>query len=156
MQSISLGITAKISDANLSITVDGYFIGIDDRVVLTGTFDSQLDEVTGLPIDEANEELASLLGQAGASGAAFFANAIDTESVGLDIVITHKANLGNGKLKSDLSGTFSRTRRVGNINSSQVLRDAGLESTFFDEMSRVFLEESVPRTKFNLTNNYSV
>ena len=35
----SLRITAKIPDANLSITVDGYFIGIDDRVVYTGTFE---------------------------------------------------------------------------------------------------------------------
>ena len=37
-QSVSLGLTAKIPDANLTITVDGYFVKINDRVVYTGQF----------------------------------------------------------------------------------------------------------------------
>jgi len=154
-KSVSVGFTAKIPAVNISLTVDGYFIRIDDRVVLTGTFEPQLDD-DDIPINDANEDLASLLDQAGASGAAFFANAIDTESKGIDIVITHKANIGGGKLKSDLSATFSETFRVGDINSSDVLQEAGLDETYFDETSRVFLEEAVPRTKINLTNNYSI
>ena len=110
-----------------------------------------------MPIDDANQELADLLNQAGASGAAFFANAIDTESLGLDIVITHKMDIGNsGRLKSDFSATLSQTERVGDINGSEVLENAGLLDTYFDETSRVFLEEAVSRTKLNLTNNYSV
>ncbi len=139
-QSISLGFTAKIPDANLTVTVDGYFVGIDDRVVYTGQF--------------SGAAIADELAQANASAAAFFANAIDTESKGLDIVITHKTNIGtNAKLKSDLSGTFSKTKQVGAIKASQILEDAGLVSTYFPEDSRVYLEEAVPRTKLNLTNN---
>ncbi|MCB4799814.1 TonB-dependent receptor [Neotamlana laminarinivorans] len=155
-KSASVGITAKIPDANLSITADAYFVAIDDRVVYTGTFEPQTDD-NGDYIDDANEELASLLTQANASGAAFFANAIDTESKGLDIVITHKANIGtNGRLVTDLSGTFSKTIRVGDIKASDVLEEAGLVETYFDESSRIYLEEAVPRTKVNLTNNYTV
>lgn len=143
-RSISLGFTAKLPDANLTVTVDGYFVGIDDRVVYTGQFSGP----------GTGSELDNLLAQANASAASFFANAIDTESKGLDIVITHKANIGtNAKLQSDLSGTFSNTRQVGDINSSQVLEDAGLVGTYFPEDSRVYLEEAVPRTKVNLTNN---
>lgn len=145
-QSISLGFTGKIPNANLTVTLDGYFVGIDDRVVLTGQF---AGPGTG-------SELDNLLRQANATAASFFANAIDTESVGLDVVITHDVSLSDQwRLKSDLAGTFSRTRQVGDINSSQVLRDAGLVDTYFPEDSRVYLEEAVPRTKINLTNSFS-
>ncbi len=143
-QSVSLGFTTKIPDANLTITVDGYFVKIDDRVVFTGQFSGP----------GTGTELDNLLRQANASRAAFFANAIDTESKGLDIVVTHKVDLGDQwRLKSDLAGTFSKTQQVGDINASQVLRDAGLVDTYFPEDSRVYLEEAVPRTKINLTNS---
>ena len=143
-RSISLGFTSKMPDANLTVTVDGYWVGIDDRVVYTGQFKGP----------GTGTELDNLLSQANASAASFFANAIDTESKGIDIVITHDAMLGaNAKLKSDLSGTFSKTIQVGDIKASQVLEDAGLVGTYFPEDSRVYLEEAVPRTKVNLSNS---
>ena len=37
-KSVSLGFTAKLPDAHLTFTVDGYWIGIDNRVVYTGQF----------------------------------------------------------------------------------------------------------------------
>jgi len=139
-RSVSLGFTAKVPDANLTVTVDGYWVGIEDRVVYTGQF--------------KGSEIAQELAQANASAASFFANAIDTESKGLDIVITHKTNIGtNTRLKSDLSGTFSKTKQVGAINASKILEDAGLVGTYFPEDSRVYLEEAVPRTKVILTNS---
>ncbi|AUP81593.1 TonB-dependent receptor [Flavivirga eckloniae] len=158
-KSVSLGFTAKVPDANLTITVDGYFVAIDDRVVYTGQFAPTPDAGTGTggvpPVYSGPQlELFNLLTQANASRAAFFANAIDTESKGLDIVITHKANIGTDmSLKSDLSGTFSKTKKVGDIKASDLLERAGKVGTYFPEDSRVYLEEAVPRTKVNLTNN---
>ena len=143
-KSVSLGLTSKIPSANLTVTVDGYFVKIDDRVVYTGQFSGP----------GTGTELDLLLRQANATAASFFANAIDTESKGLDIVITHDAILSDSwRLKSDLAGTFSKTKKVGDINASQVLRDAGLVDTYFPEDSRVYLEQAVPRTKVNLTNS---
>ncbi|SMG26096.1 TonB-dependent receptor [Arenibacter troitsensis] len=143
-QSVSLGLTAKIPDANLTITVDGYFVKINDRVVYTGQFSGP----------GTGTELDNLLRQANATAASFFANAIDTESKGLDIVLTHRTDLGaNWRLKSDLAGTLSKTKKVGDINASEVLRNAGLIDTYFPEDSRVYLEEAVPRTKINLSNS---
>ncbi len=85
----------------------------------------------------------------------FFANTIDTESKGLDLVVTHVAFLSDTwKLKSVLAGTLSETKKVGDINASDVLRDAGLIDTYFPEDSRVYLEEAVPRTKVNLSNTF--
>ena len=143
-RSVSIGFTTKMPEAHLTLTVDGYFVSIDDRVVYTGQFKGP---GTGTGLD-------NLLAQANASAASFFANAIDTESKGIDIVLTHDALLGdNAKLKSDLSGTFSKTVQVGGINASQVLENAGLVGTYFPEDSRVYLEEAVPSTKINLSNS---
>ncbi|TYP72922.1 TonB-dependent receptor [Aquimarina intermedia] len=143
-QSISIGLTAKIPSLNLSVTVDGYFVTIDDRIVYTGQFEGP----------GTDSELDRLLAQANATAASFFANAIDTESKGLDIVLTHKASLGaTMELKSDLAATLSQTRQVGDINASDVLRRANKVETYFPEDSRVYLEEAVPRTKINLSNS---
>ena len=144
--SFSAGFTAKLPESNISFTLDGYIVNIDDRVVYTGQFKGP----------GTGTELDNLLSQANASAAAFFSNAIDTKSSGLDIVITHKANIGaNSRLKSDLSATLSKTEQVGGIKSSSVIKNAGLESTYFPEDSRVYLESAVPRTKLNLTNNFT-
>lgn len=145
-RSLSVGFTSKLPELHLTFTVDGYFVAIDDRVVYTGQFSA--------PAGAQGDELRLLLSQANASAASFFANAIDTESKGVDVVITHDALVGtNAKLKSDLSGTFSKTIKVGGIKASKVLEDAGLVGTYFPEDSRVYLEESVPRTKINLSNS---
>ncbi|MHB1195831.1 MAG: TonB-dependent receptor [Lutibacter sp.] len=137
-KSISLGFTSKLPDAHLTFTVDGYWVGIDDRVVYTGQF--------------GGAAIAAELAKANASAASFFANAIDTESKGIDVVITHDALIGtNAKLKSDLSGTFSKTIKVGSIKASPLLLP--LIETYFPDESRIYLEESVPRTKINLSNS---
>jgi iron complex outermembrane recepter protein len=145
-KSASIGFTAKLPESGISFTVDGYIVAIDDRVVYTGQF---AGPGTGTELD-------NLLSQANAQKASFFANAIDTESKGLDIVITHKTNIGtNSRLKTDLSATFSKTKQVGQIKASDILESAGLVSTYFPEDSRVYLEEAVPRSKINLSNNFT-
>ncbi|WP_373059227.1 TonB-dependent receptor domain-containing protein [Zunongwangia sp. H14] len=146
-QSVSLGFTAKIPDANITLTADGYFVAIDDRIVYTGQFQGP----------GTGTELDNLLAQANATAASFFANAIDTESKGLDVVITHNAYFSEEvQLKSDLAATLSKTKQVGGINASPQLERAGLVGTYFPEDSRIYLEEAVPRTKINLTNTLSL
>jgi iron complex outermembrane receptor protein len=88
--------------------------------------------------------------------ATFFANAIDTIKKGIDVVVSHKGNIGNGlTLKTDLSGTISNTRRVG-VKSLSILEANGQVNRYYSETSRVYLEEAVPRVKANLTNSLSV
>ena len=142
----SLGVTAKVPSAGLRITLDGYLVNISDRIVLTGQFS---------PGDDP--ELQSIFNQAQATRAAFFANAIDTESMGLDLVVSHKVIVGNGiRLTNDLAATFSQTVRDGDINASPLLEEAGLVGTYFDGTSRIYLEEAVPRTKVTLSNGLQI
>lgn len=146
-KSVSLGFTAKVPEANITLTVDGYFVTIDNRVVYTGQFKGP----------GTGTELDNLLAQANATAASFFANAIDTESKGVDLVLTQNAYFSPSvQLKSDLAATISKTMQVGNIKASPQLERAGLVSTYFPEDSRIYLEEAVPRTKINLTNNLSL
>jgi iron complex outermembrane receptor protein len=61
-----------------------------------------------------------LFDSANATAATFFANAIDTQSKGIDVVISHKATIVEWvNSKTDLSGTISNTR-VGAINFSNI------------------------------------
>lgn len=156
---VSAGITAKIPQANVKFTLDGYLIDIDDRIVLTGAFS---------PGDD--EELQGIFEQAGAQSATFFANAIDTRSRGIDAVISHSTVIGNGYiLTNDLAGTFSQSTWkqditqndladddgrvvVEGIKASKLLQEKGLVGTYFDQTSRIYLEQGVPRVKVTLGN----
>jgi iron complex outermembrane receptor protein len=152
-QSASIGFTAKIPDAKITITTDAYLINIKDRVVLT----DQFQRPGGTPAaGTPAAQLQSIFDSAGASAAQFFGNSIDTRSSGLDIVISHKIQLDeNTTLKNDLAGTFSQTRQVGNIHASDLLVANGQVNRYYSEINRVYLEEAVPRVKFNLTNSLS-
>jgi iron complex outermembrane receptor protein len=153
-QSGSIGFTAKVPSVNLTLTADAYIIGIKDRVVLTDQFSRPGGTpAAGTPAYTLN----GLFDTAGATAATFFANAIDTQSKGIDIVISQVANLGNGlKLKNDLSGTFGNTQRVGNIHASPILEANGQVNKYYSESSRVYLQEAVPRQKINFTNTLTV
>ena len=153
-KSASLGFTAKIPSVNITLTADAYIIGIQDRVVLTDQFSRPGGTpAAGTPAAILNKAFDD----AEATAATFFSNAIDTQSRGIDIVISQVANLGNGlKLKNDLAATFGETKRIGDINASPILEANGQINRYYSEMSRVYLQEAVPRKKINLTNTLSV
>lgn len=148
--SASVGFTANLSEANIKIAVDGFFIAIEDRVTLTDTFSAY--DSDGNPI---STELVSAFERAGASKAALFANAIDTESKGLDVVISHKGTINNTRIKTDLSGSFSQTRQVDDIHASQILANGGQLDRYFSESSRIFLEDATVNQKVNLSHTIS-
>ncbi|SEN30735.1 iron complex outermembrane recepter protein [bacterium A37T11] len=147
-KSYSVGLTANYG--KFKATVDGYFIRIDDRIVYTGQF-------TGSNAADASaqdKEIYTLLNQANASSARFFANAINTETKGIDVVLSYADLWGVGHFKADLSGTFVKTILVGGVHASPTL--AGKEAIYLDQASRTYLESAVPRVKANLSLNYSI
>ena len=146
---LSLGFTTKMPNVGLRLTVDAYQVNIKDRIILTGAFKAGSDP-----------ELQSIFEQAGANSATFFANAIDTKSRGIDIIISHRTLLGEGSntLTNNLAATFSQTiwDQDAGIKASDLLRSKGLVDTYFDQSSRIYLEQAVPRTKITLSNNLSL
>lgn len=124
----SLGFTASFGD--FTATIDGYYINVKDRIVLTGYFD------------------ASAL-NLGVSEAQFFVNGVDTSTHGLDLVLSWKKKFGESQLGATL---------VGNINDMKIdnVQNGTLdEATFFGKRERAFLLASAPDNKFGLNLNYS-
>lgn len=124
----SLGTTASFGD--FTATVDGYYIKIKDRIVLTSYFDAS---GLGLGVDQTQ----------------FFANAADTKTLGLDVVLAWKKRFGD----SNLSATL-----VGNINHMEITKvnNGNLDAeTFFGAREQAFLLASAPDSKFGLNLNYS-
>ncbi|MDE5430348.1 TonB-dependent receptor plug domain-containing protein [Elizabethkingia meningoseptica] len=149
-KSFSVGFTAKIPQANLTFTVDGYYIRINDRVVLTDQFSKPSGP--GTPGSD-QEKLYNAFEKAGANAATFFANAIDTQTKGIEAVISHKARFGaKTMLNSDFALMVAKTNRVGNIHGSDLLINAGQINRYYSESSRVYLEEAIPRFKMSLNN----
>lgn len=122
-----LGFTATFG--SLTATVDGYFIDVKDRIVLTGNFDAPQ-----IPNVEA---------------AQFFANGADTQTVGLDVVLAWRKVFDDGSF----SATFT-----GNLNDMQIndVKNGSLdEQTFFGERDKAFLLASAPDSKLTLNLNYN-
>ena len=128
-QNASLGITAK--SGGFTATIDGYFIRVDNRIVLTSPFvATQLNQ----NVDQAQ----------------FFANGADTETKGLDIVLSYN-------IKLDKSRKFGITL-VGNINDMKIksVNNGALdEEVFFGKREKAFFLASAPKSKFGLNLNYS-
>jgi iron complex outermembrane receptor protein len=141
-KSASVGFTYRIPSASLTFTADGYFTRINNRIILTDQF---------LRADVPAAAQAAFDAQ-GVNAAQFFTNAIDTETKGIDLVISHNVRFSGLKLDNSFAANISETRKVGDIHSSGLLQSPNLEKIYFSEKSRVYLEEAVPRVKASLSH----
>ncbi len=160
---VSAGFTAKLMD-NLRLTVDGYMINIDDRIVLSSRFSA------GHPtIGPVVAEILKPFAKQGVSQAQFFANAVDTETRGLDIVASYAKPMGEAMLSITAAANFTQTRVVAtNVPAEMVkiFRDIqgreptaeeleGFKTTLFNREERNRLEDALPRRKFTVGMRYS-
>ena len=133
-ESFNLSTGFTFNKGGFSATVDGYLIDIFDRVVLTRGF-----KADDFPF------LASInVGQA-----QFFANAVDTRSTGLDIVLSQKVNLaGSSNLNFSLAANYNKLE-IKKINSR------GLDpEIIIRKRARSILETGTPKSKYAFNANY--
>ncbi|MEY4962764.1 MAG: hypothetical protein RLZZ323_83 [Bacteroidota bacterium] len=123
----SLGVTASFGA--FTATVDGYFINVKDRIVLTGYFD------------------ASAL-NLGVSAAQFFTNGVDTKTAGVDVVLAWKKKFGDSNFAATLVGNINHMK-IGDVKNGTLDKE-----TFFGEREKAFLLASAPANKFGLNLNY--
>ncbi len=123
----SLGVTASFG--TFTATVDGYFINVKDRIVLTGYFDA----------NTIDPKVAK---------AQFFVNGIDTKTMGLDIVLAWKKKFGDNSLSATLVGNINNMK-MGTVKNGTLDRE-----TFFGEREKGFLLASAPANKFALNLNF--
>ncbi|HWJ96382.1 MAG TPA: TonB-dependent receptor, partial [Telluria sp.] len=126
--------------ASLSVTADLYRIDIDGRIVLSGRFDA-----------DNYPALGATLQSLGVGQAQFFVNSVDTRTQGLDLTVSHKANVGAGRLTTFLAANFGKTE-VQKVNAPAAL--AGFEDVLLSERERLFMEQGGPRRKVTLDFDY--
>lgn len=127
----TLGLTWRASDT-LSFTLDAYRIDIDDRIVLSGRFD------TGDP------NIGSILAGMGVGQAQFFVNAVDTRTRGIDLTASWDAQVWGGELNTSLGYNHGQTE-VTAIHAPATL--TGREGVLLSERERRFLENGAPESK---------
>ena len=138
--SANVGFTSRLGSV-LTLTVDGYYIKVKDRVVLTTQFGAD-DPVIGPDLVALNVDQAQ-----------FFANAADTRSLGLDVVLNNTSGVGSGRLSTTLAANFNRLR-VDRVRASGRL--AGRDEEFFGPREQAFVRASAPPSKINLTFDYQL
>ena len=149
-QNYSAGFTATpLKD--LDISVDGYFINIKNRIILTNNFTGGTDSV-----------LTQLLKNNGATTANFFANAIDTKSKGLEAVASYHINFGNNStVKFSLAATFIKNEvKKGAdgkpiIKASEILINSGQLGNYFNREDQSRIEVASPQSKGSFIINYN-
>ncbi|KIC04011.1 TonB-dependent receptor [Flavobacterium sp. JRM] len=163
-KSISTGFTFKIPAANITIATDAYFTRIDDRIVLTGQYARPTDaQINGATSPEQKDAL-TLFQQAfdlkGVERASFWTNGINSETKGIDLVISQKYNvIEDFTIRNDFALSYNTTKRVGSLNVPQSIVNAGGDPyvySFFPESSRIYLEEAIPKLKANLMTTFSI
>jgi len=153
--SYSVGVTGALL-RNLTFTIDAYQIDIDDRIVFSSQYARERDiNNNQIPAGRVNQILNTVDPRGEINSVQFFTNAISTRTRGLDIVLTDRFTLGAGQLTVTAASNFNKTT-VESIQGSDVIEsDPGLKGRLFDRLERSRYESSVPKSKINLSANYS-
>jgi iron complex outermembrane recepter protein len=139
----SIGIAAEPVRA-FSLTVDYYYIEVNDRIVLSNNF-------TGTTAVNA---LASI-GITGISGGRYFTNAIDTKTHGYDAIANYGLTFTNQsvlRMSAAYNHTTTRVTRVDLLPQNL----SGLQGSLFDRVEQSRIEVGNPLNNLILSGNYSV
>lgn len=96
----TFGIVAQPTDA-LMLTLDYYFIALDDRIWMSSDFDAGAAQAAGVPGADNIERIR------------FFVNDMDTETSGFDLVATYNVDWSSGTTLFSLAA---------NVNDTEVTR----------------------------------
>lgn len=144
---ISLGVTSKFAKV-VSLTIDAYQILIKDRIVITGN------------MSRTNALINSLLIAGGAAAdvtqVAFFTNAIDTRTRGIDAVMGASPKLGEGFLDLTLAANFTKNEIDGVPKTTDKLPADQFGKTFFSRLEESRIVAGQPRSKIAGSVGYRV
>ncbi|MGM5631901.1 TonB-dependent receptor [Apibacter raozihei] len=131
---VSVGLTFRPVN-KLYITLDGYYIRVNDRIVLTSEFVNDLIQSYGV------------------EGARFFTNAVDTETKGIDWVAAYSFYVGAGKLDVSLSGNYTETKII-DYHFPEVF--GGDRNEYFGPDQVNIIESLTPKSKASLGLIYTL
>jgi iron complex outermembrane receptor protein len=146
-RSASIGMVLR-PVSNFSVTADLYRTDIDDRIV----FSSTISPESGACPTAAACPIRAILDPLRVGQAQFFTNAIDTKTLGLDVVAEHTTrNLAEGTLVLSGQLGINRTHVKARRSSSPVLGGAQL----FDDAQVTLIERGQPRQHHVVAADYT-
>ena len=146
---LSGGLTSALTRC-IYLTIDAYWIQIKNRIVLSGDFDRNKNpEVDGLLKDSSLRDFSYI------DLVSFFANAINTRTQGVDVVLHGKWNFHKSQLIAVMSANFTQTGLFGDIRTAANLSaTTENKNTLFNDEQRTDLENGQPRSKIILSLNF--
>ena len=142
----SAGFAFKPNEA-FELTLDGYLIDIKDRIILTGQFAGDLTAKTSQDSTIFYELLRN-----NAQKAAFFTNAVDTRTYGLDLVTSYHLRAAKHDFRFVLAANYNRSLVVGDVKTTDLLK--GKENIYFNREDRSRLEVVNPDMKATFSVNW--
>lgn len=142
--SASMGLILQPSD-QLYITLDAYQIKIDDRIIYSSNIAST----------PAARALLTGMGLSPVDRFAYFTNALDTKTKGVDLVGTYTVPLAASSLDLTAGYSYNETDITRRSDSPPVFADLGITTPLIgrDELGRI--EQSFPKDKLILGTTWS-
>jgi iron complex outermembrane receptor protein len=127
------------------MTVDGYWIQLKNRLVLSGSFDKTNSAVAILLASLPDIDVVQ-----------FMTNAINTRTQGIDVVLNGTWNLRKATLHLTFAGNFTHTHIFGSVQTTdRLLADSLNTNTLFNREERGKIEWGQPQNKYIFSTNYS-
>ncbi|MFU8785421.1 TonB-dependent receptor plug domain-containing protein [Aliidiomarina sp.] len=144
-ESINFSIGTVMRFGDVSVTIDAYRIDIDDRIVLSEN------------LTQANvREFLSEQGFIGIGGGRFFINGVDTETQGVDVVVSWPWVTENaGAFEFNLVGNANRTK-VTRVPETAQLAALDPAPTLFARVNVLTFEKGAPKNKIGLITNWNL
>ena len=140
---VSGGFTSKLSQ-NINLTVDAYWIQIKNRIILSGIFDRNKNA-------DANRALQDY---PDIDQVQFIANAINTKTQGIDIVMNGGWKVSKSNVGFMAAANFTQTKLFGAIQTTDKLPGTANANTLFNREEREKIEHGQPASKIILSANY--
>jgi iron complex outermembrane receptor protein len=155
---LSAGVTAQ-PIPGLSLTADVYRIDLQDRIVYSSRLSSNPDDYPEGPLRDATEQVALLLPD-DVSQVEFFVNAVDTSTMGLDLVAEYKLPVAEGVLGVTGAANFTRSEVVdfhipASVGTALSIADADTaRKLLFSDQEQNRIEDLLPWQKGTLGLSY--
>jgi iron complex outermembrane receptor protein len=141
----STGVTSAISK-NISVTIDAYWIQIKNRIIYSGTILDTFPEVRNILNNSNFKDVQN---------ARFFSNAINTRTIGIDIVFSGSWIIDRSTLEVSLAANINKTSLYGFIQYAKNLPDNSIfRNLLVNREERCRVESAYPKDKIVLNILY--
>ncbi|MGD9968093.1 MAG: TonB-dependent receptor plug domain-containing protein [Hyphomonadaceae bacterium] len=143
--SVNYALGAVLRLAGFDVTVDAYRIEVSNRIVLSENLTST-----------AVRNFLTAQGFIGVGGGRFFINGVDTETEGVDIVVSYDLPTdGFGDFNFLLGANFNQTD-VTRVPQTAPLAALTPPPVLFDRINLLTFEEGTPQDKYTFTANWDL